>query len=79
MKDDPAGACLSGSSQDRVRWRQDGGGVSMTTSQVVGRRKESTVTATPVDDSLESELFFSDREAGVACFVDADDEVDEDA
>jgi hypothetical protein len=48
----------------------------MTTSQVVGRREESTVRTTPVED-LESELFFSDREAGVACFVDAD-EVDED-
>ena len=50
----------------------------MTTSQVVGRREVSTVRATPVEDSLESELFFSDREAGVACFVDADDEIDED-
>jgi hypothetical protein len=49
----------------------------MTTFQVVG--PESTGTLTPVEDNLESELFFSDREAGVACFVDGEDEIDEDA
>jgi hypothetical protein len=51
----------------------------MTTFQVVVHPRESTGTARPVEDTLESELFFSDREAGVACFVDADDEIDEDA
>ena len=50
----------------------------MTTFQVVTRREEPTGTSTPVEDTLD-ELFFSAREAGVACFVDAEDEVDEDA
>jgi len=50
----------------------------MTTFQVVVRPEESTGTSTPVEDTLESELFFSAREAGVACFIDADNEVDED-
>jgi hypothetical protein len=59
--------------------RPDGGGVSMTTFQVVAPVKESTGRSTPVEDSLESELFFSDREAGVACFVGAEDEIDEDS
>lgn len=45
----------------------------MTTFQVVTLEQ-----STPVEDSLESELFFSDREAGVACFVDAEDDVDDD-
>ena len=49
----------------------------MTTFQVVVRQ-ESTGTSTQLEDSLESELFFSAREAGVACFIDADNEVDED-
>jgi hypothetical protein len=51
----------------------------MTTFQVVGRPERSTGRSRRVEDSLESELFFSDREAGVACFVDVEDEVDEDA
>jgi len=51
----------------------------MTTFQVVAPVKESTGRSTPVEDSLESELFFSDREAGVACFVGAEDEIDEDS
>jgi hypothetical protein len=50
----------------------------MTTFQVVVRPEESTGISTLVEDSLESELFASDREAGVACFVDAEDDVDED-
>jgi hypothetical protein len=78
MKVDPARAWLSGSSLRRVRADKTEVGVSMTTFQVVVRPEESTGTSTPVEDTLESELFFSAREAGVACFVDADDDVDED-
>ena len=52
--------------------------VPMTMFQVVARPKESTGTSTEIEDPLESELFFSTREAGVACFVDADEELDED-
>jgi hypothetical protein len=48
--------------------------VSMTTFQVVVLPEESTGTSTQLEDSLQSELFFSAREAGVACFVDMEDD-----
>ena len=49
----------------------------MTTFQAVDRLEKSPGTSILVEDSLESELFASDHEAGVACFVDADDDLDE--
>jgi hypothetical protein len=52
----------------------------MSTFQVITRPDQSQGrTPTGVEDALASELFCSDREAGVACFAEPEDEIDEDA
>jgi hypothetical protein len=50
----------------------------MSTFQVMTRPDQSKGSPTDVFDALESELFCSDREAGVACFADPEVEIDED-
>ena len=50
----------------------------MTTFQVVTRPNETIKRTTYAEDEIESEMLFSTREAGIACFLgdefeDADD------
>jgi hypothetical protein len=50
----------------------------MTTFQVITRPNETVRRTTDADDSIETEMLFSTREAGIACFPFPGDEFEED-
>jgi hypothetical protein len=50
----------------------------MTTLSATSEAKKAAKKQRPVEDDIASELFASTREAGVACFADAEDGIDED-